>query len=69
MWPNFAPQLPSVVAWPVAGGLGVADGFPRTGSPDVVEEGGLVGLAAEEAGAELGAAPVQPFWQPLAARQ
>ena len=42
------------------------DGLPRTGSPEVVDEGGV----ALEAGAETEVAdPVQPFWQPLATRQ
>ena len=38
--PNLAPQLPSVVGIPL-GLLGVV-GFPITGSPEVVVEGGRV---------------------------
>jgi hypothetical protein len=39
-----APQLPSVVAFPVASGAWEENvaGLPRTGSPEVVVEGGLV---------------------------
>src|SRR5690242_11550621 len=62
---KVAPQLPSVVSLPVVVGLLV--GLPRTGSPLVVVEGGRETAAV--VAAEVGAAPLQPFWQPLAARQ
>jgi hypothetical protein len=61
--PNFAPQLPSVVGTPVGDGraLTTLEGLPRTGSPEVVADGGLV-TADEGIGAELiGALSLQPF--------
>lgn len=42
------------------------DGLPRTGSPEVVDDGEV----ALEAGAETDVVdPVQPFWHPLETRQ
>jgi hypothetical protein len=61
--PNLAPQLPSVVALPVGWAAGTVAGLPRTGSPLVVVDGGRV--VAGAAVAEVGLAPVQPFWHPL----
>lgn len=67
--PKLTPQEPSVVTLAVDVELAAEtteDGLPRTGSPEVVDEGGV----ALEAGAETEVAdPVQPFWQPLATRQ
>ena len=66
--PNVAPQLPSTVGTPVGLETAVVEGLPKTGSPEVVVEGGRVFVA--EAGADvLGVPSEQPFWQPLVARQ
>lgn len=57
--PNAAPQLPSTVGVPV-GLEAPLVGVPKTGSPEVVEEGGRV-LEAE-AGAEVVVlVSLQPF--------
>ena len=69
--PFVAPQLPSVVTLLVEAGFEVetVDGLPRTGSPEVVVEGGLVVAGLEVACVEVTVAPVQPFWHPLATKQ
>lgn len=67
--PKETPQVPSVVCLPVgaASAATTGVGLPRTGSPEVVEEGGLV--AEVMTGMEVTTDPVHPFWQPLAGRQ
>jgi hypothetical protein len=54
----------------LAGGATTEEGLPRTGSPDVVVDGGLVAVVIIGMEALLtGVDPVQPFWHPLAGRQ
>jgi hypothetical protein len=43
--PKVAPQLPSIVIFPVGWAAAEVEGFPRTGSPEVVVDGGLVAEA------------------------
>jgi len=53
--PCVAPQLPSVVTFEVGAGAAEenVEGLPRTGSPEVVEEGGFVAEALETDFTEL----------------
>lgn len=69
--PKVAPQVPSVVALPVGfvGGATTDEGLPRTGSPDVVVEGGRVAVVITGMEALVTVDPVQPFWHPFAGRQ
>jgi hypothetical protein len=69
--PNLAPQLPSVVGMPVGDGcaLTTLEGLPRTGSPEVVADGGRVAADVGMGTWLMGALSLQPFWHPLPTRQ
>jgi hypothetical protein len=66
-----APQVPSVVATPDAAATTTTtdEGLPRTGSPDVVVDGGLVAVVMTGMEAVTEVVPVQPLWHPLATAQ
>jgi hypothetical protein len=69
-----APQVPSVVATPDAAATTTTtdEGLPKTGSPEVVVDGGLVAvvmIGIEAVTGVAGVVPAQPLWHPLSTAQ